>query len=123
MICNSSSRHSEGMTNRDCSTVYVDFVRLNAQQSAVSYDDHSESFIDLPEVDILHTEAVVGQESSHPHGRGHRPVSRLECGVSVANYPGQGLQAQPRQPSLVGQQGSRGPVSQLGDECSVNFCQ
>ena len=115
MICNSCSRHSEGMTNRDCSTVYVDFVPLNAQQFAVSYDDHGESFIDLPEVDILHTEAVVGQESSDPHGWSYRPVSGLQCGVSVADYPGQGLQVQPLQASLVGQQSSRGPVSQLGD--------
>ena len=121
MICNSGSRHPEGMTNRDCSTVNVDFVPLNAQQSAVSNDDHSESFIDLPEVNILDTESVVLQESSDSHSRGYRPVSWLESSVSVANYPGQRLQSQPLQSSLVGQQGRGGPVSQLGYFIIWNF--
>ena len=115
MICNSGSRHPEGMTNRDRSTVYVDFIPLNAQQSAVGNDDHSESFIDLPEVNILHTEPVVVQESPDSHSRGYRPVSWLESRVSVANYPGQRLQSQPGEASLVGQQSRGGPVSQLGD--------
>ena len=115
MICNSGSRHPEGVTYRDCSTVYVDFIPLNAQQFAVSNDHHSESFIDLPEVNILDTEPVVVQESPDSHSRGYRPVCWLESSVRVANYPGQRLQAQPLQSSLVGQQSCRGAVSQLGE--------
>ena len=59
MICNSRSRHPEGVTNRDCSTVYVDPVHRNAQLFAVSDHHHSESFIDFPEVNVPDTQAVV----------------------------------------------------------------
>ena len=113
MIRNSRSRHPEGVTNRDCSTVYVDLVHRNAQLFAVSNHHHSESFIDFPEVNVPDTQAVVVQESADSDSGGQGPVCWLERCVCVANYPGQGGEAQLSQPSLVSQQSGRCPVSQL----------
>src|SRR6266481_1858057 len=72
--------HAKGMTNRNGSTVDVEFLRINAQPVTAVNHLHGKGFIQLPHVDIIHLQAGPLQQLRNGEDRTDAHFIRIASG-------------------------------------------
>ena len=113
-------RHDPGparadrVAERDRPAVDVDLVPVEAELPAIGEGLGGERLVDLDQVERLDRQLDPVEQPADALDRGEEQPLRLDLGLGVADDPGQGLQAEPLDRALAGDDRRRGAVRDPG---------